>query len=401
MELFGAVAAKGASQLLLNVFIPALVFSKIVPGFTAQNIAALGPLILVACIYQLYGLLIASTVRKIFWVPRRFRNGILVAGACNNWGDLPTAVIMTITASAPFSNGDSDVATALFPLGGHRLIARDFTDNGELADADEVPESIVSRLRNCWASIRMRCGATPSVDIEKNGDQLPVDKKTADTAPSSPQYSTKHVQPGQYEVPVEAVEYSKRDSSNSTDTGDTTVTESLPLDNKSLPFTSTNEAPLPSKPNHSHLRRITVSVWKFIVALAIPPTISIVLGIVIAIVPTLKALFIPLPAGSHVHIGTAPDGLPPLHVIFDTATFIGGGSIPLGLVCLGSALARLEVPKPFKRAPLSAIAAFSLLKMVVGPVFGVLVVEALTYHTSLIDPNDKVLRHVIPRPSLD
>lgn len=32
--------------------------------------------------------------------------------------------------------------------------------------------------------------------------------------------------------------------------------------------------------------------------------------------------------------------------------------------------------------------------MVIGPVFGVLVVEGLTHHAGLIDPNDKVLRFV-------
>ena len=32
--------------------------------------------------------------------------------------------------------------------------------------------------------------------------------------------------------------------------------------------------------------------------------------------------------------------------------------------------------------------------MVIGPVFGVLVVEGLTHHAGLIDPKDKVLRFV-------
>lgn len=92
----------------------------------------LGPLILVACIYQLYGLFVAWAVRKVFWVPRRFHNGILAAGAWSNWGDLrkprrsivrtyltflkhtylATAVIMSMTATAPFSKGDSDIAVA-------------------------------------------------------------------------------------------------------------------------------------------------------------------------------------------------------------------------------------------------------------------------------------------------
>ncbi|KAG9093447.1 Protein M3 [Ceratobasidium sp. 370] len=350
MELFGAVAAKGASQLLL----------------------------------------------KVFWVPRQFRNGILVAGACNNWGDLPTAVVTTVTAYAPFSSGDSDVAVAyisisiligfaaLFPLGGHRLIARDFADVDTSADAGDAPESVVSRLCDYRSGMRTLCGKGQSADLEKDGCQPPIDEKRADISPVGPQSPTKDPCLGHREVPEDSVEHSKRDSSNSTDAEDSTVVPNLPAHAKSPSLTSSGETPLPAESKD--------------IALAIPPTISIVVGIIIAVIPTLKALFIPPSPDSHVHVGTAPDGLPPLHVLFDTATFIGGGSIPLGLVCLGSALARLEVPKPFSRAPLGAISAFSILKarhpMVIGPVFGVLVVEALTHHTALIDPNDEVLRFV-------
>jgi len=40
-------------------------------------------------------------------VPHRFRYGFLVAGMFGNYGDLPTAVIMSVTAAAPF-NGTTD-----------------------------------------------------------------------------------------------------------------------------------------------------------------------------------------------------------------------------------------------------------------------------------------------------
>lgn len=86
-------------------------------------------------------------------------------------------------------------------------------------------------------------------------------------------------------------------------------------------------------------------------------------SLVVALVPSLKALFITPPAGSNIHIGAAPDGLPPLNIILDTATFIGNGCVPLGLTCLGSALARLEVSQPISRAPIGAITAFSVLKV--------------------------------------
>lgn len=112
-------------------------FSKIVPAFTSDNIGALGmylmnygnailpmlhsgPLVLVAVTYQLIGVAMAWTVKQFFWVPHRFRYGILVAGGWANWGDVreckvlnciscaerdatATAVIMSITGNAPFN----------------------------------------------------------------------------------------------------------------------------------------------------------------------------------------------------------------------------------------------------------------------------------------------------------
>jgi hypothetical protein len=76
------------------------------------------------------GLLLALTIREFFWVPHRFRSGLLVAGIWANYGDvreyglhilytfdsiwlLATAVIMSITAAAPFSGqGDVDLGVA-------------------------------------------------------------------------------------------------------------------------------------------------------------------------------------------------------------------------------------------------------------------------------------------------
>jgi predicted permease len=63
-------------------------FSKIVPAFTTDNISALGPLCLVAVLYLAIGIVLAWIVRTFFWVPHRFRHGILVAGAWGNWGDI-------------------------------------------------------------------------------------------------------------------------------------------------------------------------------------------------------------------------------------------------------------------------------------------------------------------------
>ncbi|KAF8603190.1 auxin efflux carrier [Ceratobasidium sp. AG-I] len=411
-DLFGAVAARGAGQVLLNIFLPSLLFSKIVPGFTVQNIVALGPLILVACIYQLYGLIIAWLVRGTFWVPRRFHNGILAAGVWSNWGDLPTAVIMTMTASAPFSPGDSDVAVAylsafilvffvtLFPLGGHNLIAKDYADGAMPVDADDddVPESPITRIRRNWqgvcSAIQRRRGGAPSSDIE--GDTEMKDDKVfdeKDTKIVSPQ--PRHVSFNPSEPTAYGGQSTRPPTSAPVSPAPTVVDGITTTLSRTLP---THRAPTPppaiTPPKPTGLKRAFQLIRTFLSALASPPTITMAVAFLVALVPTLKALFITPAPDSNIHIGAAPDGLPPLSIILDTATFIGGASIPLGLICLGSALARLQAPKPISRAPLGAIAAFSILKMVIGPIFGVLLVEGLTHHAGLIDPNDKVLRFV-------
>jgi auxin efflux carrier family protein len=90
-------------------------------------------------IYEVLGLLLAWGVKQLFWVPHRFRFGILVAGGWSNFGDireftktsyilllcaffltcsitkfvLATSVVMSITAGPPFnSTSDQNLAVA-------------------------------------------------------------------------------------------------------------------------------------------------------------------------------------------------------------------------------------------------------------------------------------------------
>lgn len=65
-------------------------FSKIVPAFTPQNIGNLGPIVAIAFIYEIIGFLFAWGVKQFFWVPHRFRNGILMAGTISNYSDIRT-----------------------------------------------------------------------------------------------------------------------------------------------------------------------------------------------------------------------------------------------------------------------------------------------------------------------
>jgi predicted permease len=126
--------------------------------------------------------------------------------------------------------------------------------------------------------------------------------------------------------------------------------------------TTTGESPTLER-QASKLKRVLLFIRNVLAAVASPPTVAMTAALVIAMVPRLKALFVVPIEESNTRVGTAPDGLPPLSIILETSVFVGGSSIPLGLICLGSALARIRLPRPISRAPLGAIAALSILKV--------------------------------------
>lgn len=155
---------------------------------------------------------------------------------------------------------------------------------------------------------------------------------------------------------------------------------------------SQSHASLPSRSRHPIIRVLRI-LRVAILSLVTPPAMSIIIAFPIALIKPLKALFVPIPNSP---IPNAPDGQPPLAFILDTATFIGGASVPLGLICLGSALARLKLPRgsaEWRALPIGAINGLAVGKMLVMPVLGVLITEGLV-SCGLIGKEERVLRFV-------
>ena len=152
-----------------------------------------------------------------------------------------------------------------------------------------------------------------------------------------------------------------------------------------LPTTPPSVQPLP-------FRRLCLrSLRVFTSGLLSPASLSVILAFPIALITPLKGLLVALPNSP---IPNAPDGQPPLAFVMDTASFVGAASVPLGLICLGSALARLKVPRgAWRTMPLGAIFGLAVAKIVVSPVLGVLICQGLT-NAGIISKGDKVLRFV-------
>ncbi|KAH7890311.1 auxin efflux carrier [Phlebopus sp. FC_14] len=379
--LLSAVAARGAGQLILNVTLPNLMFSKIVPAFNSQNIAELGPLILVGVIYEVIGISISWIVKQLFWVPHRFRYGILVAGGWGNVGDIPTSVVMSITASVPF-NGTEDQNLAisyiaafilvfsitLFPLGGAKLIAMDY-DGPDIEDEDVKEQLRIKqrKITTAFGHFVARLG-TPVFGRRARAEDVAFDaEKRVSNA----------------EVHDHGALFTAGFGSDPISQSSTVVQPDPPSTKEPVAEDSISAL------LHHRIARQAYSVFRSFLS---PVSLSIISSFIIAVVPPLKALFVSGVPG--VHISPAPDGQPPLAILMNTATFIGAASVPLGLMTLGSALARLELPSSgWRSLPLGAISGLAVGRLIAMPVLGVLICQGLTYQ-GLIAADNNVMRFV-------
>ncbi|PFH47690.1 hypothetical protein AMATHDRAFT_67133 [Amanita thiersii Skay4041] len=437
-DIFPPVATRSTGQLLLNILFPCLMFSRIIPAFNTSNIHALGPLILVSVLYELIGMLIAWVIGKFFWVPHRFRYGLLVAGCWGNVGDLPTSVLLSLTAAEPFhKDTDQNLSIAyisafilvfmvtLFPCGGHKLIALDYV--GPDVESEEIIEAMrIKRKKLFHTTIRQlrhhKQPETQETDLENHREKSVTracstgtlrldqvehvhDPNAGNHTPhddgetvihtdimSSPIYS-----PTPTEIGVMHNRSEFAEAKNKTTSWDSPQSNHSPgREGGVLPTTNDQVSTLSSvtsvvKPAARRFTQVYSYARDFVKSLLMPVSMSIILSFPIALVKPLKALFMVVPG---TNMPSAPDGQPPLAFILDTASFIGAASVPLGLICLGSALARLNLPRnQWRTLPLGAIATLALGKLVIMPVLGVLICQGLV-KVGVIAAEDKVLRFV-------
>ncbi|KAF8206071.1 auxin efflux carrier [Mycena galopus ATCC 62051] len=403
-DVFPPVAARGTGQILLNITLPSLMFSKIVPAFTSQNIGALGPLVLVALLYEGMGIVLAWLVSQIYWVPHRFRWGMLVAGGWSNYGDIPTAVVMSITGAAPF-NGMTDQTLSVayisgflliymitfFPMGGSRLVGWNYA--GPDVEPEEVQEAARRRRNLIFMAWLMKV-------VERlRGRNTPRLEQPEPEKPQRPRVTTKHGIPtsGCVVGALSCVgppfpEGWHSDLTFPTLTAVDTADVLNTVDDRPviIPTTVDQHAKVRS-PRIGCRGTVYANIRAFQRNLFMQGSISIIASFVIALVPQLKALFVEVPG---IHIPSAPDGDPPLAFFIDSATFIGAASVPMGLVCLGSVLARLTIPRrAWRSLPSGAILGLAIGKMLISPVLGILICKGLA-NVNVISREDKVLQFV-------
>ncbi|GAA5939058.1 uncharacterized protein JCM15063_004408 [Sporobolomyces koalae] len=362
------------SHLIVNVTLPTLLFAKIVPSFTSDNIGALGPIFLVGGVYQFLAAFLGFIARAITPTPRRYRYGVLASYTFSNWGDLPIGVISSIMTSAPF-NKETDEALGIayvaifilinyisqFPLQGLRLVALDYT-HGISADHERRSEmGEFGTFRKYLNRLLKGMPMQHEVEAERTRYFSGVDKSQ--------------------------VVDSRQSQSASSTVQDDSPNETLSAREKRLD----SSPALSSSRRDSRLRTAWNGIKSCIRHTLKPPTISLVCSIVIGVVPELRNLFVPPEASGSRFSPRAPDGLPPLATLYDAASFIGAASVPLGLIVLGASIATIEIPRPVTRLPLTSMVAMAIVKLAILPIFGFFFVKGLV-KAGIVDRKNLVLR---------
>ncbi|KAI1795059.1 auxin efflux carrier [Ganoderma leucocontextum] len=433
MYYFPKSASRGASQVTMNVALPALIFANVIPAFTPSNIWSLGPLFLVAFTYQAIGFLCGLLVREFCYVPRNFWQGVIVMTGMSNWGNLPNVVVLSIMQQAPF-NPKTDPALGVsyvsifivayhvvFWIGGaaHSL-SWDYQPGIPQGQAAEVRVSwkekplgsLITRyilhqeVPNSFATAETN---TAKDDVEKSISE----KENGASIGSAAQSVLVSEFPSQSEAhgvnPDPDVQLARKTSRLSTTTAPvqhrrsslsaSVAPSAVPPVPPPTPAVSLRNVDTQSIAQRSEtlntptLPQKIVRVFRPLGAIVTPVTCALAVSLPIALIQPLKALFVNVSATGGPNFA-GPDGRPPLSFMIDTANFMGGITVPLGLILLGASFARITMPRPLSRLPIMAMFLTTMAKMVILPVIGVFLVRAMT-KTGLVHKDEKVLQFVM------
>lgn len=123
-----------------------------------------------------------------------------------------------------------------------------------------------------------------------------------------------------------------------------------------------------------------------------PASFVVIISLIIAFVPWLKALFVTTPNTPYIH--PAPDNMPPLSILIEFTEYIGDASVPFGLLLLGATLGRLKIGRLYPGF-WKAAAVLVVLRQCIMPIFGVLWIDRLVKANWLSWENDKVALFII------
>lgn len=429
MGLFGVQTARACSDLVLLIFMPALVFDKIVSYIDISDIKTIGVICFSAVV--MYGINACAATLVVFFTPipkdpkSRWVGGAYLAGIMQNVSDLPIVYLqsMSLFTVDQQNKGVAYVIIWLamyvmfqFNLGLSQLVEWDFTFARQFKiDQEQLHNEEVLKF-------------TPSVEpTNSNNSEYPTSIETDDSSimseasptmlkeqegkPKRRRGSNLSMDP----VPLHIDKLTKVLSQQSRHTALSKIpsarnnNDDLVSLNKELVREYSHVEPY--NKNMSNLMRIVTDNniniemddkdelkmdktqtfvakyhLKFLVFffqnLKKPNSVVLIVALAISLIPWLKALFID---NGTVVLPSAPDKDAPLSFILMYAEYLGYPCVPLGVLLIGSVLARLEInnlPPGFWK---SAVA-HTTFRLGILPIIGMVYVTQLKKIGWMTDP---------------
>lgn len=446
-------ATRTLSDVVLTVLLPCLSFNKIVSSIEDKDIKDVGIICLSSLLIFGTGLFFAYVCRRLLPVPKQWYGSILAGGMFPNISDLPIAILQTMDQGSLFSQeeGNKGVASViiflamfmicLFNLGGFRLIENDFNysdeENATHSEESTVGEPVRPNVSHRASQFNIpndsqslsskEEGPIPLSNVSDQGsggtvrqyddETSAISRRTTNISQASAAQSVVSSLRSidLRSMPAQGVddlirEYSNVDqygdrrpsfSSSALSGIDQTESTTLKRELTNLKRIITSDATVNKKDIQESGNWLPKSIAKFpgvnflvffLKNCLRPCSIAVILALVIAFIPWLKALFVT--TSSTPHIRQAPDGQPALNFIMDYTSYVGSASVPFGLMLLGATLGRLKLQKLYPGFWKTAVV-LVLLKLCIMPIFGVLWCDRLVKAGWLDWKHDRMLLLVI------
>ncbi|ODV85533.1 hypothetical protein CANARDRAFT_198353 [[Candida] arabinofermentans NRRL YB-2248] len=411
MGLFSVTVARSLSDMVLILFMPALVVDKIVSYISINDIKTIGVMFLSAVLMYVTNAGVAAGIIYLTPIPKARGNswvgGAMLAGVMQNVSDLPIAYLQAMTN---FTDEEVNKGTAYviiwlamyvivqFNCGAFQLVEYDFRyrkDEEEEEDEHNNLENPVSPVSSISESLSS--DQPDSADEENNKDLAPKalmsnSSNTNRIAPVLSHISVARIPSARTQLlPIDALapstsgmasgvmprrmshespasfteemirEYSRAEPYNKNVSSLMNIITETNLSSKDVKD-SGKSIPFIQK---YHLNFLIFFLRNF----KKPSSIALIISLTIALIPWLKALFTTTSDG--VYMPNAPDGEPPLSFLLQYVQYVGSPCVPLGLILVGSLLGRLEVkkiPKGFWKSVLAS----TTYRLGILPIIGIL-----------------------------
>lgn len=403
----------------MTAIMPCLIFQNIVSNLKSSDIKYIGIVFFEGSILFTVGGLLALMIFYVCKSPKRWFGGLISVGLFPNISDLPIAYLQTLSKTGNLftvEQGDEGVAYVCiflasqifyqFSLGLFRLIQYDFRE-----EINDQEQSLHSEENLDEKSVRSQ-NDSPEVDAKLED---PADGELILSIDEERSINFANLAPVQIRSPSEnqaigcqntssnpsvdgystASDLRSTMSSNHNGTIGRVSSRSLDLRRQKsqditdvineyseidrlrsrevipppiLPYDNSVEPRMAPPPETSSKLSVKIGAYlkQMLKNFCTPNSLSLIISLIIAMSPPLKALFV----HSTFYIPNAPDQKPPLSFVIDTTSYVGAASVPLGLLLLGATIARLKIKKTvpgFWKTVVMITAA----RLVILPIFGV------------------------------